>query len=345
CWGAGGSSRLGLGTTEDPDTPSRVGDATNWAQVSVGNSHTCATTTDSKLFCWGDGGSGHLGLGNTATSNTPARVGDATDWVQVSAGNNHTCAVKNSGELLCWGNGDSGQLGPGDNNDRTAPTTVGTDNGWIQVSAGNVYTCAVTASGELYCWGLGSGQRLGLASTTNRNTPTRVGVATDWMQVSTGNARTCAINTSGEVYCWGTNVISVNLGITTGTTRNVPTRVGVATNWSQISTGASSTTTASHTCAITDTGRLHCWGTGANGRLGLGDSNTRTSPAVVSNTPALASTVPNLSNLDLTDTTADAAGFNDGMLEIGKIIPPIVFVNSGGNVQADGCATASNLPA
>ncbi|MCA8837953.1 MAG: hypothetical protein K8963_08910, partial [Proteobacteria bacterium] len=344
CWGESNSGRLGLGTTTDQDTPTRVGDATNWAQVSVGSSHSCATTTDNKLFCWGDGGGGRLGLGNTVASDTPARVGDATDWVQVSVGISHTCAVKNSGDLLCWGNGDVGQLGLGDNSGRTTPTAVGTDDGWVHVSAGNVHTCAVNTSGELYCWGFGLGNRLGLASTANRNTPTRVGVATDWTQVSATIEHTCSVNTNGELYCWGTS-IDGGLGLGGTTVRNTPTRVSAATNWSQINTGADGNTSTSHTCATTDTGRLHCWGTGANGRLGLGDSDNRNRPAVVSNTPALASTVPNLANLDLTDTAADAAGFNDGMLEIGKIIPPIVFVNSGGNVQADGCATASNLPA
>ncbi|MCH9664210.1 MAG: putative Ig domain-containing protein [Gammaproteobacteria bacterium] len=75
CWGEGDNGRLGQGTdTADKNIPTQVGTDTDWAMVSAGEAHTCASKTDNQLFCWGKGTSGQLGLGNNNDSSSPARV-------------------------------------------------------------------------------------------------------------------------------------------------------------------------------------------------------------------------------------------------------------------------------
>ncbi|MCA8836450.1 MAG: putative Ig domain-containing protein, partial [Proteobacteria bacterium] len=328
CWGESDEGRLGLGSgAEDQDTPTRVGTDDTWSQVSAGTEHTCAVNTGGKLYCWGLGNSGRLGTSSTTNQDTPIRVGDATDWRQVGTGDEHTCAINTGGQLHCWGVNGSGQLGLGDTTNRTAPTRVGTDANWLQVSTGSIHTCAVNDAGQLFCWGFNSSGRLGLGVTTqNIGSPSRVGTDANWLQVSAGNQHTCAVNTGGEFYCWGAGSNGrQGLGALFQTTPATP----VGTNWSQISAGGS------HTCAVNEIGQLHCWGESDNGRLGLGTTEDRRTPTAVIEPPAPATTIPNLTNVVLTNP--------DNRFEIAKVIPPIVFTNSGGDVQAGGCAVGATV--
>ncbi|MCA8838240.1 MAG: hypothetical protein K8963_10380, partial [Proteobacteria bacterium] len=93
-------------------------------------------------------------------------------------------------------------------------------------------------------------------------------------QLSGYTAHTCAVSADAELYCWGLNT-NGELGLGDVANRNTPTRVGIATNWSQV--GAS----ASHTCAINDSDELYCWGSNSIGQLGLGASNMRNTPIKV----------------------------------------------------------------
>src|SRR5690606_25184238 len=52
CWGAGGSGRLGNGTTEDKLFPTAVAGDLVFKSISAGVSHTCGVTTDGDGYCW-----------------------------------------------------------------------------------------------------------------------------------------------------------------------------------------------------------------------------------------------------------------------------------------------------
>nr|MCA8838198.1 hypothetical protein [Pseudomonadota bacterium] len=290
CWGNSTNGRLGFAPriTDERTIPIRVGTATNWSQISAGGEHTCAINANDEIYCWGAGANGQLGLDATSDSNTPTKVGTATNWAQVSAGSSHTCAINvlgatfktATGELYCWGNGANGRLGIAQDatSDSNTPTKVGTATNWTQISAGGAHTCAINIFNELYCWGGGANGRLGIAlsDTDDRHTPTKVGIIPNWAQVSAGSEHTCAINASGALYCWGGG-FNGRLGIALSDTddRTIPTKVGTATNWSQISVGLF------HTCAINASGALYCWGAGGSGELGLNDTAGRTIPTQV----------------------------------------------------------------
>ncbi|MCA8837649.1 MAG: putative Ig domain-containing protein, partial [Proteobacteria bacterium] len=125
CWGSNLGGKLGLGDSDDRNTPTLVGEASNWSQIGRSFFHTCATRSDGQLYCWGSGASvGRLGLGELNGSNVPARVGDAANWSQVSTGEEHTCAINSDNRLYCWGEGLNGRLGLGDTTDRTTPVAV-----------------------------------------------------------------------------------------------------------------------------------------------------------------------------------------------------------------------------
>lgn len=79
CWGrntgvdSGPVGQLGIAEAVTRATsPRQVGSATDWVQVSAGDTHTCAVKTDETLWCWGGGPGGWLGLGDTwAPAATP----------------------------------------------------------------------------------------------------------------------------------------------------------------------------------------------------------------------------------------------------------------------------------
>src|SRR5262249_37967724 len=142
-----------------------------------------------------------------------------------------------------WGGNGSGQLGDGTLSTRLSPQQVGTVSVWSSVSAGALYTCAVRTDGTLWCWGV-IAQALGYDdSLAVTGTPLQVGGGNTWAAVSTsrlttvGNPHTCAVRTDGTLWCWGYANWAV-LDITAQEGYLIPpTRVGVASTWSRISSG------------------------------------------------------------------------------------------------------------
>ena len=279
CWGSNGSGRLGDGTSTQRLTPVDVTGLTSGVtSVSGGGSHTCAVTTAGGLKCWGWNRYGQLGDGTATDRFTPVDVSGLTSGVaSVSTGSSHTCAVTTSGGLKCWGWNQYGQLGDGTTTDRSTPVDVsGLTSGVASVSTGSFHTCAVTTPGGLKCWGRNTDGQLGDGTTTQRSTPVEVtGLTSGVSSVSAGWDHTCAMTTSGRLKCWGFNRDG-QLGDGTTTQRSTPVGVtGLTSGVASVSTGFS------HTCAVTTSGGLKCWGWNRDGQLGDGTTAERSTPVDV----------------------------------------------------------------
>ena len=280
CWGKDTNGQLGIGGGPvDTNVPVQVsGGATDWADVSAGEDHTCATRTTGRLFCWGADGSGRLGNGGADTdAQDPAEVsGGLTTWSKVSAGNAHTCAVRTNGRLFCWGDDGSGRLGNGgaDTPSNVPVQVAGAETNWLTIGAGGSHSCARKLTGRLYCWGDDTRGQLGDDVTIDsQSTPVEVsGAATDWFTFELGDDHTCARKESGRLLCWGSDDSGRRGDGGTDTDAATPIEVaGGYTDWSVVSAGAA------HTCGRRATGRVMCFGIDSGGKLGNGFSLGSTS--------------------------------------------------------------------
>jgi alpha-tubulin suppressor-like RCC1 family protein len=165
CWGRNQRGMLGLGSTNVDlrhNAPQRVGTASDWSSVSVGEAHACGLR-GGRLFCWG----GSSANGQAADNTSPTQVGNATDWVAVAAGVAHSIGVRSDGRLFYWGVGIFGAFP----RDSQTPIVVDDDLDWTPPLYADYDLSCATSAGEAYCFGSGP---LGDGSGDASETPVRV---------------------------------------------------------------------------------------------------------------------------------------------------------------------------
>jgi alpha-tubulin suppressor-like RCC1 family protein len=266
CWGSDGFGQLGDRTGNGTDKPIPVdvsGLLSRPVSLDLGRHHSCALTSEGGIKCWGSGA--QLGNNTAADSRVPVDVLGLTSGVlALGVGNDHSCALTSAGGVKCWGSNDNGQLGNnGMASSRVPVDVIGLTSGVTALSLGNLHSCALTSAGGVKCWGRNLNGQLGNNAEANSLIAVDVkGLSTGVTAIDIGGSHSCALTSAGSVKCWGWNSFG-QLGTNSDANSLIPADVqGLPAGVVAVSLGDN------HSCALTSSGGVKCWGYNVFGQLG-----------------------------------------------------------------------------
>ncbi len=262
------------------------------AQVSLGSRFACAQLRDRTVWCWGRNDESQLGYATTdlcpdelpngqtrsvACHTFPFQVTGLPRSVRVAAGGAFACALGEDQALRCWGGNSVGQLGNGLTRASQTPVVVRGLAGVSAFSAGSRHACAVVGT-RVFCWGATDRGQLGLARASRMCTtpdgdvpcepdPVEVPGVEGVTSVVAGAAHTCVRTNDGLAVCWGDNRYG-QLGFGAASEMPGPTPRSVLAGDLPLEAIRALTAGPQHTCAITETNEVWCWGRNDHGETG-----------------------------------------------------------------------------
>lgn len=245
-WGTNTSSfllGLGSGGPTYSYTPTRIGTATDWVKVVVGENFAAALNSNGELYTWGANNYGQLGIGSVTVPNaTPTRIGQSLTWTDVGAGGYHLIAIASNGEMYGTGYNVYGSVGDGTTVNKSSLTRIGTASNWSKIECGYYHNLAINTAGQLFGWGWNNYGQVGVGSTSPSSViiPTQIGASSNWNNslFSAGYEHSIAVNSLGEIYAWGRNDYG-QLADSTTTPKYVTNRVPNITSTNITSIAAS----------------------------------------------------------------------------------------------------------
>ncbi|MCB1388093.1 MAG: hypothetical protein KDK12_02915 [Rhodobacteraceae bacterium] len=290
CWGGGEYGQTGLSIRTDFNTPRRPRNAgSGYVGISAGEYSTIGLRSTGRAWLritgTGDNSFGQLGggPGDMRITFEPLPIGRPRDWSGVTLGVQHGCASQGIGGVRCWGANPNGEVGDGTNTDAMTAMIVGRNaSRMVRVVASFLFSCGLDNRGLAWCWGYNGFGALGSGGFDGSNIPQRVaGLPRNLRDIAAGDLHACAIDQAGAAYCWGENSFGQVGDGSVGGIRPWPSMVdGIGdVSLTGIAGGGS------HTCALSDSGMVYCWGNNSLGQLGNGTTESSAAPVMVQGLP------------------------------------------------------------
>ena len=216
--------------------------------------------------------------------------------VQISQSGGTACAVLDDASIKCWGRNSYAQLmqrngyvgaAAGQMGDHLTAIDFGAGRSLKSLGEMSWQQCAILDDDSVKCWGYYNADgEMGYGDTLVRDYPTSETVALGTgkvpVQLVGGMYFSCARFADGTVKCWGKNDYGQLGQGDTSTRGSAANQMGDNLPVINLGTGKTAKAIAAgsyHACAILNDDTLKCWGDGANGRLGYGDTANRGSAA------------------------------------------------------------------
>lgn len=283
CWGSNQVNALGDNTGLDRLSPQVANSGFVYNSVAVGVRNSCGIATNGILKCWGSsswaGGSGLWGYEVLSAVNLPFSFSKLETDFQTA------CGLAATGSLYCWGQ--NWLFDPDQKKDRTAIAQIDSGTLYSSFGAGSNTSCGLTVSGVVKCWGY--------YGNSPKFFPQVVDGTNRYQKLSFSNSRWCGIQENGNLRCGEVNPGTVSdldvgvdyalifasfghytyCGITTlGVLKCNASVVDAGVNYKTIST-------KNHTCGITASDDLKCWGDNMYGQIGDGTTVAKSLPVTI----------------------------------------------------------------
>ena len=144
----------------------------------------------------------------------------------------------------------------------------------VEVASFGDHSCALFDNKKIKCWGRNDYGQLGYGNTNNigdnefASSQGYVDVGGNVVKVAVGGEHTCVALENNSIKCWGRNhygqAFTGSTQIGDGEAPSTISGLSLGEGIEQLALGSG------FSCALTESGRVKCWGYNANGQLGQG---------------------------------------------------------------------------
>jgi alpha-tubulin suppressor-like RCC1 family protein len=275
-WGSNSDGQLGDGTTTARSMPVPVCCDYCYTDYSLGKYHVVAIRCDGTTIVWGSNYWCNLGdNGSGGARCVPSAIvcGGHT-FCKVSAADGHTLAIKTDGTAVGWGCNGAGDLGDGTTTTRGVPTAVCCDYCYCEINAGQSSSHGILRSGLAVAWGSGWPKGDGLEGAGC--VPSAVCCNYCYKCIVGSSYMAVGLTQGGVLYAWGQGWQGGLGNCDGGFQQNQPIAVCSACTFCKVKMHNG------QILAETTDQKLYAWGNNECGMLGLGDTDNRCVPTLVS---------------------------------------------------------------